>query len=54
MIVDEINNVYYIEYDLNDNMMTINYKDGISVSIPKTLNEFLAFDRLMLSRGKYG
>ena len=54
MIADEIRKVKYLEYDLKNNMMTINYKDGNSVLVRKTLNEFLAFERLMQSRGKYG
>ena len=54
MIADEICKVKYLEYDLKNNMMTINYKDGNSVLVQKTLNEFLAFDRLIQSRGKYG
>lgn len=54
MIVDEICEVKYLEYDLKNNMMTINYKDGNSVLVQKTLNEFLAFERLIQSRGKYG
>ena len=54
MIADEICKVKYLEYDLKNNMMTINYKDGNSVLVQKTLNEFLAFERLIQSRGKYG
>ena len=54
MIADEIRKVKYLEYDLKNNMMTINYKDGNRVLVQKTLNEFLAFERLMQSRGKYG
>ncbi len=52
MIIDEINNVDYIEYDLKNNKMTINYKDRPKVIVGKTLSEFLAFDRLLKSRGK--
>lgn len=54
MIIDEINNADYVEYDLKNNKMTINYKDGSKVTVRKTLSEFLAFDRLLESRGKYG
>ena len=54
MIADEISKVKYLEYDLKNNMMTINYKDGSTVSVQKTINEFWAFERLMQSRGKYG
>lgn len=54
MIADEICKVKYLEYNLKNNMMTINYKDGNSVLTRKTLNEFLTFERLMQSRGKYG
>lgn len=54
MIADEIYNALYLEYDLNEGIMTIHYRDGSSVSIPKTISEFSAFDRLMQSRGKYG
>lgn len=54
MIADEICKVKYLEYNLKNNMMTINYKDGNSVLVRKTLNEFLTFERLMQSRGKYG
>lgn len=54
MIADEIRKVKYLEYNLKTNMMTINYKDGNSVLVRKTLSEFLAFERLMQSRGKYG
>ena len=54
MIADEICRVKYLEYNLKNNMMTINYKDGNSVLVRKTLNEFLTFERLMQSRGKYG
>lgn len=54
MIADEIRKVKYLEYNLKTNMMTINYKDGNSVLVQKTLNEFLAFEKLMQSRGKYG
>ena len=51
MIIEEINNVDYIEYDLKTNEMTINYKDRPKVTVEKTLSEFLAFDRLLKSRG---
>lgn len=54
MIVDEILKVKYLEYDLKNNIMTINYKDGSSVSVQKTISEFLMFEKLMQSRGKYG
>lgn len=54
MIIDEIYRVDYLEYDLKNNIMTINYKDGNSVSVQKTISEFLTFERLMQSRGKYG
>ena len=54
MIADEICEVKYLEYDLKNNIMTINYKDGNSVLVQKTLNEFLTFERLLQSRGKYG
>ena len=54
MIADEIYKVKYLEYDLKNNIMTINYKDGNRVLVRKTLNEFLTFERLMQSRGKYG
>lgn len=54
MIADEICKVKYLEYNLKNNMMTINYKDGNSILVRKTLNEFLTFERLMQSRGKYG
>ena len=54
MIADEICKVKYLEYDLKNNIMTINYKDDNSVLVRKTLNEFLTFERLMQSRGKYG
>lgn len=51
MIIEEIDNTDYIEYDLRTNEMTINYKDGYRTTVPKTLSEFLAFDRLLKSRG---
>lgn len=54
MIIDEIYRVDYLEYDLKNNIMTINYKDGNIVSVQKTISEFLTFERLMQSRGKYG
>ena len=54
MIADEIYKVKYLEYDLKNNMMTINYEDGSSVSAQKTISEFLMFERLIQSRGKYG
>ena len=54
MIADEICKVKYLEYDLKNNMMTINYEDGSSVLAQKTINEFLIFESLIQSRGKYG
>lgn len=54
MIADEICKVKYLEYDLKNNMMTINYEDGSSVSAQKTISEFLMFESLIQSRGKYG
>ena len=54
MIIDEIYRVDYLEYDLKNNIMTINYKVGNIVSVQKTISEFLTFERLMQSRGKYG
>lgn len=53
MIIEEINNVDYIEYNLKNSRMTINYKDRPKITVRKTLSEFLAFDRLLKSRGKY-